>query len=260
METAAAMFILGRGAAGHAQQQPAAGEFERHGVNRGCNAKNRLVSLLSRSFFPILVPMHPLIARGIFFSAVTFAAAPSSAAATPDRWIPLFNGKDLTGWVAPSPNTQWRIERGVLIGESDEKLTGGMLWTDRKFGDFVFETDVRWDGNPDSGIFMRTPALQVQIGTSISQKRDLTGSFYIPKTGYPEALQAKDAAKHLKRGDWNTLRIEARGETFKVSINGHPVSQYTDARYGGPGPIGVQIHPKLKMKVEFRNIRVAELR
>ena len=32
----------GKGAAGHAQQQPAAGEFERHGVIRGCNAKNRL--------------------------------------------------------------------------------------------------------------------------------------------------------------------------------------------------------------------------
>ena len=135
-----------------------------------------------------------------------------------------------------------------------------MLWTERKFGDFVFETDVRWEGDPDSGVFVRTPALQIQIGTSISQKRDLTGSFYIPKAGYPEAAQAKDAGRYLKRGDWNTLRVEAKDTTFKVSINGHPVSEFSDAKYAESGPIGVQIHAKLKMKVEFRNLRVAELR
>ena len=188
-------------------------------------------------------------------SAITFSAG----AATPERWITLFNGKDLSGWTVPSPNLHWRVERGVLVGESDEKLTGSMLWTERKFADFVFETDVRYEGEPDSGVFMRTPPLQVQVGTSISQKRELTGSFYIPKVGYPEAAQAKDAVKLLKRGEWNTLRIEAKGTTFRVWINGHPVSQYTDGRYAGPGPIGVQIHAKLKMRVEFRNLRVAEL-
>ena len=202
--------------------------------------------------------MQRLTSRVVCLLALTAGAVSNSAAAAPDRWITLFNGKDLAGWVVPTPNAQWRVERGVLIGESDEKLTGSMLLTERKYGDFVFETDVRWEGDPDSGVFMRTPALQVQIGTSISQKRDLTGSFYLPKLGYPEALQAKDAAKYLKRGDWNTLRVEAKGNTFTVSINGHPVSKYTDDKYAEAGPIGVQIHAKLKMKIEFRNMRIAE--
>jgi hypothetical protein len=204
--------------------------------------------------------MQHLLIRGTCLLVLAFFATLPVEAATPERWTTLLNGKDLSGWVVPTPNNQWRVERGVLIGQSDEKLTGSMLWTERKYGDFVFETDVRWEGDPDSGVFMRTPPLQVQIGTSISQKRDLTGSFYIPKSGYPEAAQAKDAAKYLKRGDWNTLRIEARGTTFKVSINGHPVSEFSDAKYAEPGPIGMQIHQKLKMKVEFRNMRVAELR
>jgi hypothetical protein len=199
--------------------------------------------------------MH-LLSRGIVL--VTLAVSTTGFAA--ERWITLFNGKDLTGWEVPAPNDQWRVEGGVLVGESNEKLTGSMLRTERKFGDCVFETDVRWQGDPDSGVFMRTPALQVQIGTSISQKRDLTGSFYLPKVGYLESAQAKDAGKYLKRGEWNTLRIEAKGTTFIVSINGHPVSKYSDDRYAEPGPIGVQIHQKLKMKVEFRNIRIAELR
>jgi hypothetical protein len=201
------------------------------------------------------------LALPIVALVLTASAIRPLDAATPGPWISLFNGKDLSGWVVPSPNPYWRIENGVLVGESDDKRTGSMLWTERKFGDFVFETDVRWQGDPDSGVFMRTPALQVQIGTSISQKRDLTGSFYIPKAGYPEHAQAKDAAKFLKKpGEWNTIRIEAKGTTFKVSINGHPASQFSDEKYAEAGPLGVQIHPRLKMKVEFRNIRVAELR
>ena len=199
------------------------------------------------------------MAPSILAIVISAFAPPSLDAAAPGPWTSLFNGKDLAGWTVPSPNAQWRVENGVLIGESDEKLTGSMLWTERKnFGDFVFEADVRWQGDPDSGVFMRTPTLQVQVGTSISQKRDLTGSFYLK--GYPEHAQAKDAAKWLKKGEWNTIRIEAKGTTFNVSINGHPVSQFSDAAYAQAGPIGVQIHQKLKMKVEFRNIRVAELR
>ena len=201
---------------------------------------------------------HRDVARFVVVLALSIVTGWAVAAA-PGAWTSLFNGKDLSGWVAPNPNTQWRVENGVLIGESDEKLTGSMLWTEKKYGDFVFETDVRWQGDPDSGVFIRTPALQVQIGTSISQKRDLTGSFYLK--GYPEHAQAKDAAKFLKpRGEWNTIRVEAKGTTFKVSLNGHPASQYSDEKHAEAGPIGVQIHQKLKMKVEFRNLRVAELR
>jgi hypothetical protein len=198
----------------------------------------------------------PSICR--FLAVVVLAGIAHASGAGEPKFSPLFNGKDLTGWKVPSPNPYWRVEHGVLIGESDAAMTGSTLWTEKSYCDFVFETDVRWEGDPDSGVFFRTPALQVQIGTSISQKRDLTGSFYLK--GYPEHAQAKDAAKYLKKGDWNTLRVEARGTTFKVSINGHPVSHYSDPAYAAAGPIGVQIHQKLKMKVEFRNLRVAELR
>jgi hypothetical protein len=208
-------------------------------------------------FFSPALRFLPRLLCATFCCAMLDARAASSSA-EPKNFVSLFNGKDLTGWKLTDAKDQWRVENGVVVGASDEKLTGSMLWTDKSYGDFIFETDVRWEGDPDSGVFFRTPALQVQIGTSISQKRDLTGSFYIK--GYPEHAQAKDAVKYLKRGDWNTLRIEARGTTFKVSLNGHPVSTYSDPAYAAPGPIGVQIHQKLKMKVEFRNLRIAELR
>ena len=129
---------------------------------------------------------HPLLVL-LAVSFISALVTGSSHAATPGPWITLFNGKDLTGWTVPTPNLHWRVENGVLISESDEKLTGSMLWTERKnFGDFILELDVRWKGDPDSGVFMRTPAVQVQVGTSISRKVELTGSFYLPPEGYPE--------------------------------------------------------------------------
>lgn len=192
------------------------------------------------------------------FVLALLAGPNARSAEKPPPLQPIFNGRDLSGWVVPTPNL-WRAENGVLIGESDAKRSGSLLKTEKEYANFAFETEVRWDGPIDSGVFMRTPALQVQIGTSISLKRDLTGSFYITPGGYVEAGLAKTADKYLKLRDWNTLRIEGRGNTFTVWLNGHKVSQYTDAKYAGPGPLAVQIHQRLDMKVEFRNMRAAEL-
>jgi hypothetical protein len=199
-----------------------------------------------------------------FFIVAAMAAAlsgfvPFLAAQPAADLRPIFDGKDLTGWKAEDHPGVWKVRDGVLCGENDETLAGSMLWTEKSYGDVVIEVETRWDASMDSGIFVRKPALQMQIGTSVSLKRDMTGSFYIPKGGYIDAGQAKDAAKYLKMGEWNTLRLEARGAVFTVWINGHLAAKYTDPAHAEAGPIGVQVHPKVKGKVEFRNIRVAEL-
>jgi hypothetical protein len=181
------------------------------------------------------------------------------AAGAEPAFTPIFNGHDLAGFAVPSPNPFWHVENGALVGRNDEKLSGSMLWTEKSYQNFIFEADVRWEGPIDSGVFVRQPALQMQIGTSVSQKRDLTGSFYISKAGYVAAGAAKDAPKYIKAGDWIRIRLEARGDTFTVWINGHQVSRYTDARYAEAGPIGVQVHPKVGGTVAFKNVRVAEL-
>ncbi len=178
---------------------------------------------------------------------------------------PLFNGKDLTHFKAEGAKEFWRVEDGVLIGENDAALKGNYLWTEKEYGDFVMEFDVRWKGVPprgvDTGIEMRKPKIQLQLGISGSLKVDMSGSFYTAgKPGYPEAGQAKEAKTLMKpEGEWNTFRIEARGDTFKCWINGKPASQYTDAKFSGAAPLGIQIHPGVAMKCEYRNMRIAEL-
>jgi hypothetical protein len=175
-------------------------------------------------------------------------------------FVPLFNGRDLTGWDAEKSKEFWHVENGILVGQNNEALKGNMLWTEKSYGDFVFQCDVRWNGDIDSGVMLRKPELQVQFGTSSSLKMDMTGSFYVGgKDAYPDAARAKNIAQLWKPGDWNTVRIEAKGTDFTVWINGQKASHLSDSKYAEPAPIGLQVHPNKKMKVEYRNVRVAPL-
>jgi hypothetical protein len=180
----------------------------------------------------------------------------SSLPAADSNLEPIFNGRDLSGWSSPDMEKFWRVENGVLIGESNAELKGHYLWTEKSYGDFVLEFEVRWTGEVDTGVEFRQPHMQLQLGISRSLKRDMSGSLYTGK--YPEGAQAKDAAKQLKPpGEWNHFRLEAKGPTFTIAINGQPAVNYTDAKFINPGPLGLQLHQNVKMKVEYRNLRAA---
>lgn len=178
---------------------------------------------------------------------------------------PLFNGKDLTNFKAEGSTEFWRVENGVLVGENNAAKKGNYLWTEKEYHDFVIEFDVRWKGatprGVDTGLEMRKPNIQLQLGVSGSLKVDMSGSWYTGgKEKYPEAGQAKDAKALMKpEGEWNTFRIQAKGDTFSCWINGKKASEYTDPKFSGAAPLGLQIHPGVEMKCEYRNIRIAPL-
>ena len=180
---------------------------------------------------------------------------------------PLFNGKDLTNFKKEETTAQfWRVENGVLIGENDAAKKGNYLWTEKEYKDFVIEFDVRWktttERGVDTGLEMRKPKIQLQLGVSGSLRVDMTGSFYtgMKPNAYPEIGQAKEAKTLMKpEGEWNSFRIQAKGDTFTCWINGKKASEYTDAKFNGAAPLGLQIHGNVEMKVEYRNIKISEL-
>ena len=192
------------------------------------------------------------------------ATALSASAAEP-KFVPLFNGKDLTNFKAEDSKEFWRVEKGVLIGENNAAQKGNYLWTQKEYGDFIIEFDVRWKATTalgvDTGVEMRQPHLQLQLGVSGSLRVDMSGSFYTGgKPAYPESGQAKNAKQLMKpEGQWNMFRIQAKGNTFTCWINGTKASEYTDAKFSGAAPIGLQIHPKVAMKCEYRKVKIAEL-
>ena len=204
--------------------------------------------------------MRPLSLALSFILALTYIGA-----AQEPNFTPLFNGADLTNFKAEESKEFWRVENGVLVGENNSALKGNYLWTSKDYSDFVIEFDVRWKGTTergvDTGVEMRSPKIQLQLGISGSLKVDMSGSFYTGgKPAYPEEGQAKEAKTLMHpEGEWNTFRIQAKGNTFSCWINGKKASEYTDAKFSGAAPIGLQIHGNVVMKCEYRNIRIAEL-
>ncbi len=166
----------------------------------------------------------------------------------------VFNGKDLDGWRLQGAD-YWKAVDGVLRGESDDKMHNSVLWTAKDYKDFTVSFEFRFEGDIDSGVFLRAENEQIQIGVSRSLKRDMTGSLYIgSKRGYPEEAQGVKEA--MKLGDWNRMRIVVKGGTYTVFINDRQVIEYVSDTAKESGPVGLQIHPGVKMKVEFRDVTV----
>ena len=97
---------------------------------------------------------------------------------------------------------------------------------------------------------------QIQIGISGSLKRDLTASPYIPGKGYP--VEGKEAIAAVKQKDWNKLKIEVDGKTYKTWLNGVEGITYTSESATLKGPLSLQLHGNRDMSISFRNIEIEE--
>jgi hypothetical protein len=173
----------------------------------------------------------------------------------------IFNGKDLAGWAVPKGNEAagwYKAVDGVLKIQNGPKKKGSILWTKKKYRDFIMQFEFRFgEGVVDSGVHVRN-ADQIQIGISGSLKRDMTCSPYIPGKGYP--VEAKDIKKLLKPKGWNQMMIQAIGKEYKVWLQGELVMTYSSASAIAEGPIGIQLHGNRVMSIDYRKLTVAVLR
>ena len=173
---------------------------------------------------------------------------------------PIFNGKDLSGWEVPDGNDEagwYKAVEGVLKIQSGSKKKGSILWSKKKYRNFVVEFEFRMgEGRVDSGVHVRTKD-QIQIGISGSLNRDMTCSPYIPGKGYP--VEAKNIKKLLRPKDWNTMRIQAIGKEYTVWLQGEKVMTYKSDSAIDEGPIGIQLHGGRNMGIDYRKLKLAEL-
>lgn len=199
--------------------------------------------------------------RILFLITVVSFISSSFGQSTDGQMEIIFDGDDLEHWQIPESNVWWTMDKGSLWAKSDSAKTGSILWTKKKYKDFVVQMDFKFgEGTVDSGIFMRgddAKNAQIQIGESGSLKRDMTASPYVPKQGYP--VEAEGIKELLKMNDWNTIKAIAMGNTYKVWLNGTEVMNYTLEDANLEGPIGIQLHPSRDMSIQFKNILAAEL-
>jgi hypothetical protein len=79
-------------------------------------------------------------------------------------FVEIFDGKTLDGWhtneqkIGHGTGGRWQVENGTITGEQDPPGSGngGILMTDKKYGDFELILDLKPDWGVDSGVFLRT--------------------------------------------------------------------------------------------------------
>jgi hypothetical protein len=223
-------------------------------------------------------------------AAVSLAADPPAApgaapAAEEAGFVPLFNGKDLDGWVQKGGKAKYRVEDGVIVGTSVPNTSNSFLCTAKDYGDFILELEFKvhpelnsgvqirshcfdeaktleWNGKKINVAAGRVHGYQVEIDPG---KRAWSGGIYDEgRRGWLNDLKDNEAArKAFKSGDWNKYRIECRGDSIKTWINGVPAADLKDGMTAS-GFIGLQVHAVGKreepLEVRFRNIRIKELK
>ncbi len=202
-----------------------------------------------KSFIGIAVKKWLLIV----FSSLTINAISAQPGRIPKGFIPLFNGKNLTGWHISRTTHQGttphiKVENGMIILKQHPYGQGGVLLSNKKYRDFELYLEVKFDSFCNGGIFIRSTesgqAYQVELAEP-GGTGDLLGEMLRISKG----AKATNKAKAWKPDDWNAFKIRMTGEVPKITlwINGmfmwevtEPVNDFTAGATAGM--IGLQAH------------------
>lgn len=188
-------------------------------------------------------------------------------------WKPLFNGKDLEGWVTKGSAT-WKVEDGVIAGGQDgDPRRSGVLITKDEFKDFELALDFMIDehGKYNSGIYIRNdPGSQgqqtYQINIGRAAAGEYCGGIVLRKPKGIEWLAKGDEKDEVRKPlAWNSLSLLARGAHFVIHLNGVKIVDATDPaptpRHLRKGVISFQTYGAEGHAgfVKFRNLKIREL-
>jgi hypothetical protein len=181
--------------------------------------------------------------------------APALKPSGESKWgkpIPLFNGKDLSGWkMRGTGTTVGKVEGGNLITPGN----GPELINDSKFEDFKLHVEFKADPNSNSGVYLRG-RYEVQVETDSAEEplSHHTGSVYGFLAPVPELPR--------KPGEWQSFDITLTGRWITVVENGQTIIDHKEIPgiTGGaldsyeelPGPIYLQ--GSEKGRVAYRSI------
>lgn len=220
--------------------------------------------------FIILISTMKKIRLPLAAMAAFLLTAPLQAQKSKDGWVDLFNGKDLTGWKQLNGQAKYEVKDGAIVGTSVMGTPNSFLTTEKDYGDFILELDVKVDNKLNSGIQIRSLSKPeymngrvhgYQVEIDPSDRAYSAGIYDEARRGwlYPLDLNP-EGKKAFKRDAWNKYRIEAIGNSIRTFLNGVPVAHVVDDMT----PVGficLQVHAIGNKEMEgtqvsWKNVRI----
>ncbi len=188
----------------------------------------------------------------------------------PEGFKSLFNGKDLTGWKATGEMEVWGADagKGVLFVQGGG---GGWLMTEAEYGDFELRLEYKMPKMGNSGVGLRAPLKgdPAYAGMEIQLLDDPNWKNLRPTQQTGSIYDVVPAAKVNSKpfGEWNTMRIVAKGRHVLVAHNGEKLvdanlDEFKEHFKRHPGLTRAKGHIGLQsynFRVEFRNMFLKQL-
>ena len=199
-----------------------------------------------------------------------------------EQWLALFDGRTLAGWVQKNGTAEYRVEDAAIVGRTSEGSPNSFLVTERGYGDFELEFEVKVDDALNSGVQIRSRTKERTTGggagdqagrvfgpqIEIEASPGLAGYVYGEAIGrgWLTAQERLQPHEHFRNGQWNRCRVVARGPRIQTWLNGQPIEDLTDDetyQTHAQGFIGLQVHAiepgKGPYEVAWRNLRLRQL-
>lgn len=145
-------------------------------------------------------------------------------------WQPMFNGKNLDGWTKLNGDAEYQVDGSTITGIARLNTPNTFLTTEKTYGDFILEFDVKVDARLNSGVQIRSESTQdymdgrvhgYQIEIDPSDRAWSGGIYDEARRGwlYP-ITKNEECADAFHNGLWNHYRVEAVGKELKTWVNG----------------------------------------
>ncbi len=222
--------------------------------------------------------------------------AQTACLAAEEGFTSMFNGQDLAGW--DGVKELWSVKDGAIVGQTTTEVPAKensfLVWTNGQPGDFEMRCSFKLTpgskaGFANSGVQYRSKVVKPSYWVVAGYQADMeagptyTGILYeekgrgiLAKRGEKVVIHADgkkevvgsfgDSAEleaGMHKGDWNDYVIIAKGNHLQQFIDGKQMIDVVDEqteKAATSGVIALQLHAGQPMKVEFKDLRIKELK
>jgi hypothetical protein len=206
--------------------------------------------------------------------------APTPPTRSEDGFVPLFNGKDLTGWhVESGDRARWAVEEGAIVGKSSDRLKRNYLLTNRDYDDFTLRLQFLFEPESFGAVALRAIEGEnidpsnlpdhplISMGDYPMKFNSPNGTAYwIQKGEQDERRTDPTQVVQLTARTWHATEITMQADQCVVLIDGirlqdlrraaHKASKVVPALERKQGKIGLKTQIGA---VRSRNIEIKEL-
>ena len=218
----------------------------------------------------------------------------TAQASEKDGFVSMFDGKTLKGWEATPARTAgaWTVKDGMIVGNGDKGRGYLTFAANKNVADLEMKFSYRFPGKGNSGVNIRSirdktrrrdfQSYHADLG-HVGIGKNVMGAWDFHTPGRREhrcfrgdrlviaeddkptitPIEGTLTPADIRKGDWNHVHIIAKGNNFKLYINGKLSSEFTEhlpqAKRLKGGMIQLQLHDP-GMIVHFKDLQLKVLK